>query len=166
MDQMQQICEALLGIINAEYEVCVELKAKTAVMQECLVEDNLEKLTDVVEQQEMIFSKLAGMEEKRQMLVGAVCATSGQPANISAIEEIMLSNGIKQAHGISSRFTSLAGEIARTNSTNAVLVRDSLQKSRMVMDFIGRNNKTSVYNRSGRMAERATAMPSMINSRG
>lgn len=164
---MKRVCEELSEVLRGEFEICSLLEEKTRCMQDSLVRDDIDLMTRTLEEQEIIFSRLAAMESRREELVGRMREyfSQGENVTLDSLKRVLTENGVDGAGRQVDEFQTLVNRILRMNRANEMLVKDSLEKSTLLMTWIHNSRNDTVYGQNGRFVNMGNRQP-LIDHRG
>ena len=146
--------QQLIDILKGEYTLYQDLYKLSDKKTDLIVEEEIDKLENVITKEERLVGQLKQLENKRQQLTGQRSLTEfindAKPQNKERLEDLR------------NKLLEVTTKLKETNQLNNKLLKNALQLTNLNLNLLTNNSKQGTYGKKGSMEENKGS-DSMLN---
>ncbi len=133
--------EELIAILSKEYKINYDLLKLGQDKKEVIKAEDIDRLEEIVEQEEELLERLARLEEQRQNLLAGTA--------LSDIIEGLEPELAEKLTELRNKLVVVIEELAHVSHLNSNLIQDSLKITNFNLQLLTNNPGQNTYNKSG-----------------
>ena len=145
--------QQLIDILKGEYTLYQDLYKLADRKTDLIVEEEIDKLENVITKEEKLVGQLKQLENKRQQLTGQRSLTEfindANPQNQERLGDLR------------NKLLKVTTKLKETNQLNNKLLKNALQLTNLNLNLLTNNSKQGTYGKKGSMEEQGS--DSMLN---
>ncbi|ACL70464.1 hypothetical protein Hore_17150 [Halothermothrix orenii H 168] len=149
--------ENFLNLFKKEYELYCQLQDMAERKQEAIVDNNVEKLTEIMHNEQELIDKISDMEEKRRELLAEIAHKQGFEGDKISFQQLFTlfpEEDKAELKELKEDFLEVLSDLQTTNESNRQLIEDSLKINNFTLQLIRQAaGKNVTYKKPGKKDE-------------
>lgn len=133
--------DKLIGILNQEYDYYQDLRELAADKKEMIIENEVEQLSEIIEEDEDIVKQLEQLEEERNQLIselGADYEIGKKQITFQDLQEHLPADKKQQLEDIRGQLLTVIEELDRKNDENRQLLEEAIKLNNFSFEMMSR----------------------------